>query len=70
MKIELYIKNLDNVGGVTSEKIHHFEEIFEALIETGGLTGVKGGQTIIHFDPDGVFKAIQLDYYPWRKKKM
>lgn len=47
----------------------HIKEIFLALIRTGGLMGVRDGQTIIHFDFEGNFRGIELDYWPWRKRK-
>lgn len=43
-------------------------EIMAALIACGGLTGVKSGKTIIHFNADGVFQHIQLDYVPWKRR--
>ena len=52
-----------------SEQIDKATEIFHALIKSGGLWGVKGGQTIIHFDALGVFQAIELKYMPWRRRK-
>lgn len=51
------------------EELERYTEIFTALISSGGLTGVKGGQTIIHFDADGSFMGIQLSYWPWRRRK-
>jgi hypothetical protein len=52
-----------------SDQIDKATEIFTALIKSGGLWGVKGGQTIIHFDSDGVFQGIQFSYWPWRRRK-
>ncbi len=69
MKIELEIKNIENIGGWTQEKERIVKEIVGALITSGGLTGVKGGKTIIHFDANGTFQGIELDYWPWRRKK-
>jgi hypothetical protein len=54
---------------VEEEYADKYTEIFNALVKSGGLSGVKGGQTIIHFDPEGVFMSIQLSYYPWRRRK-
>ena len=65
MIIELNIKNLENIPTLDKTKV---VEIVEALIVSGGLTGVKGGQTIIHFDHQGAFKSVQLSYYPWVKR--
>ena len=44
-------------------------EIFEALIRSGGLWGVKGGKTVLHFDAQGLFQGVELDYWPWRRRK-
>lgn len=69
MRIIIEVKNLDNVGEISEDKKEIFTEIFCALIESGGLTGVRGGSTNIHFDGDGKFQGIQLSYWPWRKRK-
>lgn len=69
MKIELEIKNLENIGKITPEIKNHIEEIFGALIVSGGLTGVKNGRTILHFDGSGVFQGVELDYWPYRRRK-
>ena len=53
-----------------NEQIDKATEIFTALIKSGGLWGVKGGKTIIHFDGDGLFQGIELDYWPWRRRKI
>ena len=65
MQITLTIKNTENWQLGDKER---FEEIFAALISSGGLTGVKGGKTIIHFDQEGTFQKVQLDYYPWQRR--
>ena len=54
---------------LTLEEIRAIQEVVMALIQTGGLLGVKGGSTNIHFDGDGVFQGIQFDYWPWRRRK-
>lgn len=68
-KIEIVIKNNDNIGILDAIDLMRIQEVFEALIQTGGLTGVRGGQTIIHWDGDGNFMGINLNYWPWRRKK-
>lgn len=62
--MKLIINNIEN-----QDELDRFAEIFAALIKSGGLTGVKGGQTIIHFDDQASFRGIQLSYWPWRKRK-
>ena len=67
-KIEIEIKNTENIGDLNKDKLKKIQEIFTALIQTGGLTGVKGGQTIIHWDNEGNFMGIELAYWTWRKR--
>lgn len=68
MEIKLNIKNTENLANLTQSDIEEMKAILEALVATGGLTGVKGGQTIIHFDAFGVFQKIELKYFPWVRK--
>lgn len=68
MKLELYIKNTENIGDVSKEQIVRIEEIVTALVSSGGLSGVKGGQTIIHFDHEGEFRKIELKYFPFVRR--
>jgi len=56
------------IEGTTKEEIEVYVEIFRALLQSGGLSGVKGGKTIIHFDPKGIMQGIELDYWPWRRR--
>ena len=68
MKIELDIKNTENMY-FTPERKQLYEEIIGAIIQSGGLDGVKGGQTIIHFDALGTFMGVQLSYWPYKRRK-
>ncbi len=63
-KIELNIQTQ-----LSPEDVLKYQEILVALVSCGGLSGVKGGQTIIHFDADGIFQGVQLSYWPWRKRR-
>lgn len=56
------------IENITQEQTLQAQEIFHALLATGGLFGVRGGKTIIHFDKDGQFQGIELDYWPWRRR--
>lgn len=67
MEIKLDIRNLENFN--PSRDFARYEEIFAALIQSGGLDGVKGGKTVIHFDGEGVFMGVQLDYWPYKRRK-
>ena len=51
-------------------QVDQFKIIFDALIRSGGLSGVKSGKTILHFDKDGIFQGIELDYWPWRRRTL
>jgi hypothetical protein len=69
MKLILEIKNTENIESMTESDRMQMEQIVEALVSTGSLSGVKGGQVIIHFDATGLFQGVQLDYWPWRRRK-
>ena len=69
MKIEIEIKNTENISTLTVVQKDSIQEILSALVTSGGLTGVKGGKTIIHFDSEGIFQGVELDYWPWRRRK-
>lgn len=45
-----------------------YTEILTVLIEKGALDGVKGGKTILHWDAEGTFMGVSLDYFPWRRR--
>lgn len=68
--ISITIKNNENVGYLDQEQVLNIQEIVTALITSGGLTGVKGGKTIIHFDGEARFMGISTDYMVWRRKKL
>ena len=57
------------IEGTSQQEIDKYVEIFLALLKSGGLSGVRGGKTIIHFDAEGTFQGIELDYWPWRRRK-
>ena len=63
MKIEIKIE------GATKEQMDKYTEILTVLISKGALDGVKGGKTILHWDADGHFQGVELDYWPWRRRK-
>jgi hypothetical protein len=69
MIIQLDIKNMQNCE-FTPERLKTYEEIITAIVSSGGLDGVKGGQTILHFDANGVFMGVQLSYWPWKRRKI
>ena len=63
MKIQVQIE------GASREQMERYTEILTILLDKGALDGVKGGSTILHFDGDGRFMGVELDYWPWRRKK-
>lgn len=58
------------VEGASEEEMIKYTEIFSALVQTGGLSGMKNGSTNIHFDAEGVFQGIRLDYWPFKRRKL
>lgn len=68
MKFIVEIENTENFED-TPNKVERYKEIITALITKGALDGVRGGQTIIHFNSEGEFMGVQLSYWPYRRKK-
>ena len=66
--IQLVIEEL-RIKGADKDETLRYIEIVNALLKVGGLSGVKNGSTIIHFDNNGTFRGVQLDYWPWRRRK-
>lgn len=66
--MQLHHISLD-IQGYDVKEIDRFKEILAALLSCGALSGVKNGRTIIHFDAEGTFQSIELDYWPYRRKK-
>lgn len=69
MDLRIKLKDTEPVMYMTEQDKEKITEILQALIECGGATGVKGGQAILHFDGQGEFMGVNLNYWPWRKRK-
>lgn len=69
MKLTINITNTENIGNLSPDQVRNIEEIVTALIQSGGLTGIRGGKTILHFDAESQFMGVQLDYWPFRRRK-
>lgn len=68
MIFELKVNNTENIANLTDKDIMQINDIMIALIECGGCTGVKSGQSIIHFDSEGMFNKVELRYSPWKRR--
>ena len=68
-QITLQITNNENVGTLSTEQLKQIQDIMLDLVTSGSLSGVKGGQTIIHFDHIGKYMGIQISYWPRRRRK-
>lgn len=60
---------LDIDREMTPEEVQKTQEILVALVACGGIFGVRSGRTIIHFDMEANFMGVELDYWPYRKRK-
>lgn len=54
---------------MTEEEILKAQEVFTALVVTGAIFGVRGGSANVHFDGECIFQGIELNYWPWRRRK-
>jgi hypothetical protein len=69
MEITLKIPNTENIENLNDSDRQQIRDIMSAIISSGGCNRVRGGQTIIHFDADGVFQKVELKYFPWVRRK-
>jgi hypothetical protein len=61
---------IDITTTVDVDSVYQADEIakiFKLLVEKGALQGVRGGSTGIHFDGDGKFRTISLNYVVWKE---
>lgn len=63
-RIELSIEN------ISKEETLRYQEILVALISSGALTLKGGGKAVLHFDHEGIFQGVQLDYWAFRRRKL
>ncbi len=56
------------IEGITEAEITKYQEILTILISSGAL-GLKNGKAVLHFDADGTFQGVQLDYWTFRRRK-
>ena len=61
-KIEL------NIEGTTKEEVTKYQEILSVLISSGALR-LRNGKAVLHFDSDGTFQGVQLDYWAFKRRK-
>ena len=64
MKIELDIDQ-----SLTKEEIMKYQQIFVALIGSGALN-LKRGRATLHFDGEGQFQGVELDYWAFKRKDL
>lgn len=67
-QIQFTILNDESVVSITPDEVLQIQEIIKQLVCKGGLTRLRGGCASIHFDDQGLFQKIQLNYYPWKRK--
>ena len=63
MKIDI----ITTVEVDTAHQADEIAKIFKLPIEKGALQGVRGGSTGIHFDGEGKFRTISLNYVVWKE---
>ena len=57
-----------DIEGLTEAETIKYQEILAVLISSGALN-LKNGKAMLHFDADGTFQGVQLDYWAFRRKK-
>lgn len=61
-KIELTMEN------VSKEETLKYQEILTVLISSGALS-LKNGSASLHFDSEGTFQGVELNYWAFKRKR-
>ena len=56
------------IEGITREQTTIYQEIISVLISSGALN-LKNGKAILHFDSEGTFQGVELDYWAFKRRK-
>ena len=62
MRIEVDIPDKD------SSESARYQEIIVSLIGCGALD-LKNGKAVLHFDHEGTYQGVQLDYWAFKRRK-
>lgn len=63
-KITLSIEN------ISKEDTLRYQEVLTALIQSGALSLKGGGQATLHFNHEGTFQGVELNYWAFRRRKL
>lgn len=62
--------NIDlKIHDVSAEETARYQEILVSLISSGALN-LRNGKAILHFDSEGIYQGVELDYWAWKRKKV
>ena len=70
MKGTIIIEIEDDSQWDLQDRLTKYEKIFRLLIDKGALDGVRGGSANLHFNGEGQFAGLELNYWPWKEKKV
>lgn len=57
-----------DIEGITEAETLKYQEILTVLISSGALS-LRNGSAVLHFDSDGTFQGVRLEYWAFRRKK-
>lgn len=57
-----------NIPDIDVKETLRYQEILVALISSGALN-LKNGKAVLHFDSEGIFQGVQLDYWAFKRRK-
>lgn len=57
-----------DIEGISETDTLKYQEILTVLISSGAMS-LKNGKAVLHFDSDGTFQGVQLDYWAFKRRK-
>ena len=58
-----------DIEGISKDETLKYQEILAILVSSGALS-LKNGKAILHFDHEGTFQGVELDYWPFKRKSL
>ncbi len=58
-----------DIEGISREDTLKYQEILAILISSGAL-GLKNGKASLHFDHEGTFQGVEVNYWSYKRKSL
>lgn len=57
-----------NIPEMEQKEVIKYQEILVSLIGSGALN-LKNGKAVLHFDSEGIYQGVQVEYWAFKRRK-